>query len=107
MDEETNKRIRRWQDKECIWMAGYFFWDWADSSTPVSFLTDNRALLPAFVSRFGARKDAPYYFYNVLEELDTHGEYWLDREKGLLYVYPGQGTDSVFEISVTESRYLL
>ncbi len=106
VDEETNKRIRRWQDKECIWMAGYFFWDWADSSTPVSFLTDNRALLPAFVSRFGARKDAPYYFYNVLEELDTHGEYWLDREKGLLYVYPGQGTDSVFEISVTEKPLL-
>ncbi|MGN1408939.1 MAG: right-handed parallel beta-helix repeat-containing protein, partial [Eubacteriales bacterium] len=45
---------------------------------------------------------AQYYFYNVLEELDSPGEYYLDRDSGVLYIYP-HGKDSVFDISIETS----
>lgn len=101
-DGETNKSVKGWREPDEVWMAGYFYWDWADSSTPVRFCTENRAVIPAFVSRFGARRDAMYYFYNVPEELDVPGEFWIDRKEGILYVYPRGRADSLFEISVAD-----
>lgn len=100
VDKKTNERMKTWKNPETAWMFGYFYHDWADSSTPVeSINTDNRLVCPRFVSRYGARAGALYYFYNILEELDTAGEFYIDRENGLLYVY-ASSTDSAFDISL-------
>lgn len=102
IDDATNERTKGWRERDEVWMAGYFYWDWADSSTPVKLCTENRAVIPAFVSRFGARRGALYYFYNIPEELDAPGEFWMDRKEGILYVYPRGRKDSLFEISVAD-----
>jgi len=100
LDRATNQRAKGWKEPENAWMFGYFYWDWADSSTPVAMLnTVNRAVVPRFVSRFGARADALYYFYNIPEELDVPGEYYLDRQQGILYVYAAD-EQSVFAVSI-------
>lgn len=101
IDRETNERAKRWCEPETAWAFGYFFWDWADSSTPVRLDTVNRAFFPKYVSNFAARAGALYYFYNILEELDSPGEWYLDRENGLLYVYPYEDGDT---ITVSVSR---
>ena len=89
LDRETNKRVASWRSHDDIWMFGYFFWDWADSSTPVKeFDTKVRIVKPEYVSIFGCRRDAEYYFYNVFDELDEPGEWYLDRRTGWLYIYP-------------------
>ena len=89
LDRETNKRVASWKSHKDIWMFGYFFWDWADSSTPVKeFNTTVRTVKPEYVSHFACRSGAKYYFYNVFDELDEPGEWYLDRESGWLYLYP-------------------
>ena len=103
IDEETNERVKAWKNPETAWMFGYFYWDWADASTPVaSFDTESCAVNPMYVSRYGARSGALYYFYNVLEELDSPGEFYIDRDSGVLYVYADR-KDSVFDISIENS----
>jgi hypothetical protein len=58
-------------------------------STPVVRIDgETREMETRMVSFYGMKTGAPYYFYNVLEELDTPGEWYLDRESGLLYWYP-------------------
>lgn len=102
IDRETNKRIATWKNPENAWMFGYFFWDWADASTPITKIDIvNRTVYPEYVAIFGARKGGEYYFYNILEELDAPGEYYLDRENGMLYVYPYGETDTI-EIALSE-----
>ena len=102
IDGNTNERIKKWKNPETAWIFGYLYWDWADSSSPLDEIdTDNRAISPRYVSRFGCRSGALYYLYNVLEELDKPGEWYLDRENGLLYVYP-EKDDSTFSISLSE-----
>lgn len=89
MDKQTTARVAGWKSFEGAWAYGYFYHDWADSSTPIQgFDLKHRTLFPEYVSRYGARKDAIYYLYNVLEELDKPGEWYLDRERGMLYLYP-------------------
>ena len=36
----------------------------------------------------GVVSDRRLYFYNLLEEIDTQGEWYLDRTSGMLYLYP-------------------
>ncbi len=102
LDRETNERVKGWRDPSTAWAFGYFMWDWADSSTPVSFYTDNRAMYPKYVSNYGARAGALYYLYNVPEELDTPGEYYLDRETGILLAWP-IGREDAISLSVSSS----
>ena len=108
---EVNKalaqRIASWKTLEDVWMFGFWMYDWADASTPIgSFDPVKRTLAPKFLSQWGARKGAPYYFFNVLEELDAPGEWYLDRKELKLYLYPeGERQENVF-LSVTQKSIL-
>ena len=108
MDKPTTARAAGWRDTGDIWAYGYFYHDWADSSTPVKgFDIAHRTFYPAHVSRYGARRDALYYFYNVFEELDAPGEWYLDRESGWLYVYPPvELKDARIEMTVTRKSVI-
>lgn len=89
IDENTNERIKNWKTPQTAHMHGYFYWDWADASTPVSYFdTALRRVYMQSVGGYGVRKGGTYYFYNVFEELDSPGEYYLDKDNLLLYVYP-------------------
>lgn len=108
---EVNKalarRIASWKTLEDVWMFGFWMYDWADASTPIGgFDPVKRTLAPKFLSQWGARKGAPYYFFNVLEELDAPGEWYLDRNALKLYLYPeGELQENVF-LSVTQKSIL-
>lgn len=108
LDRETNKRVAAWKSHEDVWMFGYFYHDWADSSTPVqSFDTRVRLVRPRYVSRYACRAGAPYYFYNVFEELDEPGEWYLDRERGLLYLYPpGELASARIDLSLATNEII-
>ena len=82
-------RIASWKTLDDVWMFGFFKYTWADASSPIGeFNKQKKTLSPKFVSIYGAIQDAPYYFFNVFEELDAPGEWYLDRESGVLYMYP-------------------
>lgn len=89
LDKALSARIKSWKTLDDVWMFGYFAYDWADASTPIGAVDHNGLTIsPKFVSRYTPKKDAPYYFFNVLEELDAPGEWYLDRGNGVLYIYP-------------------
>ena len=95
VNPELAKRISGWKNLDDVWMFGYWKYDWADASTPIgSFDKDTRELTPKFVSLYGTKTDAPYYFFNVLEELSAPGEWYLDREKGLLCMWEPENKDN-------------
>ncbi|MCL5742404.1 MAG: hypothetical protein M1541_00555, partial [Acidobacteria bacterium] len=74
-------RPRNWKPSPDIWVHGYWAWDWANSYERVASIDlDKRLVLTAPpYANYGFRKNQPFYFLNVLEELDEPGEYYLDR----------------------------
>ena len=89
IDGALADRISSWKTLDDVWMFGYWTADWADASTPIGdFDAENRTLALKFANFFVTKTGAPYYFYNVFEELDSPGEWYLDRENGIAYVYP-------------------
>ena len=91
VNKKLANRINSWQTLDDVWVFGYPAYDWADASSPIeSFDYENRTLKPKYVSLFGVTEGAPYYFFNVFEELDSVNEWYLDRENAILYLYPDE-----------------
>ncbi len=107
-DDGLCARISSWATLDDVWMYGYWKYDWADGSTPIGwFDAEKKQLSPKFASYWAAKKDAPYYFYNVFEELDSPGEWYLDRGNGLLYIYPtGDIANAKIELSLSTATMI-
>ena len=96
VDKKLAERINGWAELDTVWMYGYFTADWAPSSSVIgNFDYENRTLQNKFVARYDTTDlPANYYFYNVLEELDAQGEWYLDRTNGVLYMYRTENFDN-------------
>jgi hypothetical protein len=84
-------RPKRWAGEKDVMLHGYWFWDWADQRYRVDSIdTEQRMItLPAKPEHaFGFRKGQWYYAFNLLCELDQPGEWYLDRDSGVLYFWP-------------------
>lgn len=83
-------RPNRWQAENDAWLHGYWFWDWADQRQPLESIDTRLKILavkPPYHS-YGYRKGQWYYAFNLLAELDSPGEWYLDRTSGILYFWP-------------------
>lgn len=89
VSDDLANRINSWATLEDVWMMGCWVYDWADASTPIGeFNYEEKTLQNKYVSMYGAKEGADYYFYNVLEEITMPGEWYLDRTNGIIYLYP-------------------
>jgi len=84
-------RPKRWvAEKDHMRLHGYWFWDWADSYEKVKSIdVDKRVIATAPpYHHYGYRKGLRFYALNLLAELDSPGEWFLDRVSGILYFWP-------------------
>ena len=74
-----------WVNAKDVWLFGYWYHDWADGILEVESI-DNEAqrIKTRQPSLYGVRsgKNGHIYAFNILEELDVPGEWYLDREHG-------------------------
>jgi hypothetical protein len=86
----SGDRPRRWRDTNDLWVHGYWAWDWANSYERVTTLDLERRFIRTAPPHglYGFRTGQRFYCLNVLEELDQPGEWFLDRQSGLLYFWP-------------------
>ncbi len=106
-DKKGNLYVRgtrhlAWLQEADPWVHGYWFWDWADERHRVTRIDAEYGVLelaePAH--RYGYRTGQWFYAYNLLCELDTPGEWYLDRSSGILYLWPPADMDGA-EIAVS------
>lgn len=104
LEEALAERICQWATLEDVWMWGHFSADWCFETSPIAEVDrENLTITNKFVGRYGANDHATYFFYNVLEELDAAGEWYLDREGGILYLYaPENLTDAEIMLTLSE-----
>ncbi len=84
-----NKRPETWQQPEKVWMHGFWMHDWADTHERIEQLDTERQHIITAPPRgeYGFKTGQRYYYYNILEELDQPGEWYLDRKSGKLYFW--------------------
>ena len=101
--EYFGDRPRGWREPAEALVHGYWTYDWADSYQRIESIDlDARLITTDQPGAYGYTTGQRYYYLNVLEELDSPGEWYLDRQAGLLYFWP-PGDPSPPEVSVTVS----
>lgn len=103
-----------------LFVHGAFSYGWVDDNIPVSGINKNTIHLGASTtygvfassdkSDFnlqGAMGMRRYFFFNALEAIDAPGEWYIDGDKKMLYLWPPTGDIKTADITLTSLRYPL
>ncbi|MCA9449091.1 MAG: hypothetical protein KC931_18375, partial [Candidatus Omnitrophica bacterium] len=87
-----------WAKVKELWLEGYWCFDWAaETIRAKSVDPDSRQITLSKQHVYGLGSGNPaarrYRAVNLLEELDTAGEYFIDRERKALYFWPPSDLD--------------
>lgn len=95
-------RIKYWKKASDALLCGFWYYDWADQSTFIKNIDEEKNTLESSIgSLYGVIKDQKFYVYNLLEEIDMPGEYYLDRTTNILYLYPPEGFNETSDVKLS------
>ena len=96
----------RWTKAKDIWISGFFHYGYADDAVQIADIDlKNKIITTKQETMYGFKGGANFnrwFVYNLLEEIDLPGEYYIDRTSGLLYFYPNQEELASIEVSMLE-----
>ena len=96
----------RWAQAKDLWISGFFRYGYADDAVQVADLDlKNKTITTKQETMYGfesGKKFQRWFAYNLMEEIDLPGEYYLDRNSGILYFYPPDETLKTIEVSMLE-----
>lgn len=85
----TDERIEGWATYDDVCTLGFYKADYADDNVKLLNVDkENNIITLKTQLSHGVLEEKKYYYYNVLDELDDPGEYYIDRTNGILYLYP-------------------
>lgn len=101
----VDERHERWIGQNDIWFQGTFNTGYADDNLHVDSIDKKQGIVKlSFPHMYGlgAGKEFQHYFVkNVLDELDSPGEYYVDKKEGILYFWNPYGWDTANKITIT------
>lgn len=84
----TDGRMDNWVSEPDAWLFGYWKYDWAFDNLKVrSMNTSSNTFTADHPSYYGVSSGKRFYGYNLLCEVDSENEWYLDRTSGKLYLY--------------------
>ncbi|SEA75669.1 right-handed parallel beta-helix repeat-containing protein [Pedobacter hartonius] len=102
----ATKRPSRWKNPGKAWIAGYFMWGYADDAAQLKSIDTIKSVIstqtPSYYGFGNGKPWRAWYAYNLPEEIDLPGEYYVDVESKMLYFMPPDSLKKV-EISVLET----
>ena len=85
-------RPERWLSAPDAYAMGYWYHGWANRIEKIASIdTANKKITLAKSPSYGIAAKKPYFVLNLLEEIDRPGEWYLDRQAGILYLWPPEG----------------
>jgi hypothetical protein len=103
-------RPKRWVGEKDAWVEGYWCRDWAEQRHKIRSLDTEKHVIsvePPYHT-YGYRKGQWFRGFNLLCEIDTAGEWYIDREMGILYFWPPKPIDQGrVEVSMAPSLFTL
>lgn len=97
-----DQRIERWIHANDAYISGHFAQSWADDTIKIANINiENNTITTVQPHLYGFENKSftSWYVVNLLEEIDTPGEYFIDKNSMHLYFYPDSNKFKVIQIS--------
>jgi hypothetical protein len=100
-----------WPKYDGVWVHGFFGQNWFDERRAIESVDEGtKTITLTEPTKYAFKMGMRFYYYNVIDELDTAGEYLIDRTNGVLYFYPpstiASNTDAVLSV-LTQSLVII
>ncbi len=113
--EYSEDEPARWNVEKGIWMNGFWRHDWANETLRIGAIDKQKKQITSkAVHTYGIGNSSAwhtakrrYYVFNLLEELDAPGEWYVDRENCVLYYYPDESGLKQIVVSVQKKPIIL
>lgn len=98
-----DETVRRWGQAKDLWIGGYFSRDYQYERVLVKSVDAEKKEIS--IQRSGIKNDESkrWKMFNILEELDSPGEWYIDKSTMMLYYYPPYNVKNA-EFEVTTFR---
>lgn len=97
---DIKDRIARWEGAQNAFVRGRFIHGYRHEINSVKEFNAKDRTITCNTTKTGAGKGDPYQVYNLYEEIDIPGEFYIDTKKKQLYYYPSKNLEGV-ELSVS------
>lgn len=81
-------RAEKWEDISNVYMWGQWNMTWRPTTIRVLSIDKEKKTITTAPQPESISKNVNCYYYNIPEELDVPGEYYIDKENSVLYLYP-------------------
>ncbi|BAT60465.1 hypothetical protein GJW-30_1_03008 [Variibacter gotjawalensis] len=89
-------RSDRWVGEPDLWVAGYLGQDWSfETIAATSSIPGSQRLGLVKAPHYPLRSGDRLFVEHALSELDTPGEWWRDRDSGIVFLIPRSSTSSI------------
>lgn len=101
-----DSKISSWSGENNIYMEGYTMFLWKYQKVRIDSITDNTLTSEPIKLETEMNSDAQIWFSNIPEELDSPGEYYIDRENLKLYYYPLNADEKKITVSKSNGNLI-
>lgn len=85
----TDSRVSKWKDAKDPYIVGTISINYENNTYPVAKIDAAKSMLYVKMGRINTYyTNGWFYGTNLMEEIDQEGEYYIDRDEGILYYYP-------------------
>lgn len=85
----TDSRVSKWADEKDVYIVGTVAINYENNTYPVKEIDAAKSILYLETGRVQKYyTNGWFYGENIMGEIDSEGEYYIDRDNGILYYYP-------------------
>ena len=104
----TERRFSKYEGYEDVYLFGHLFYVFYHDEIKVSIDSTNQTITTAVLAQLGVKSNTGYYLFNILDELDAPGEYYVDKNTGMMYVYPnGDIAQKTLNVSLFDEQWMV
>ncbi len=87
----TDSRVSKWKNAKDPYIVGTLSINYENNTYPVDKIDTANSMIYIKTGRIQSYYTNGWFFgENIMEEIDSEGEYYIDRDEGILYYYPPQ-----------------
>lgn len=82
------ERSKKWAEGKDAVLYGFWQYGWAVDSVKIAGVDGTDIVFSETPVSFGVVQNGMYYVFNLLQELDSPGEWYIDKDTDIMYIYP-------------------